>query len=75
MSTLAKNISAPPRLNGHAVTELWHRRLARTQIGSGKVQPRLCAELLLHPVVSQGARVAVPHSLSARNPLDDCHAA
>jgi hypothetical protein len=40
------------RLSGFAVASLWHRRMARTAVPSSntKVHPRLCAELVLHPI-------------------------
>lgn len=39
------------RLSGYAAASLWHRRLVRSRaLSSVKVQPRLSAELTLHPV-------------------------
>jgi len=40
------------RLSGFAAASLWHRRMARTGVPSfiPKVHPRLCAELILHPI-------------------------
>ena len=50
MSTTPTHLSIP-RLTGFAAAELWHRRLDRTEsIFNSKVQPRLCAELVLHPL-------------------------
>lgn len=39
------------RLTGFAAAELWLRRLDRTATAfHARVQPRLCAELVLHPL-------------------------
>lgn len=39
-------------LSGYAAASLWHRRMARTGAHAfiTKVHPRLCAELVLHPI-------------------------
>jgi hypothetical protein len=48
------------RLSGYAASTLWHRRLIRTGSSSfSKVQPRVSAELVLHPV-TRDASVASP---------------
>ncbi len=62
------------RLTSFAVTALWHRRLSRTTARTSKVQPRVLAELLLHPVVSHGLPVEEDRTRS-RDTLDACHAA
>jgi hypothetical protein len=51
MSTIPTTHSVA-RLSGFAAASLWHRRMARTGVHSiiTKVQPRLCAELVLHPL-------------------------
>jgi len=62
------------RLSGFAVASLWHRRMARTGVQSisSKVHPRLCAELVLHPIPRE--RGASSFS-DARKVADVCHAA
>lgn len=62
------------RLTGFAAASLWHRRLARTsvQIMNTKVHPRLCAELVLHPIARE--RVASAFN-DARRAADVFHAA
>jgi hypothetical protein len=62
------------RLTGFAAASLWHRRMAKTGVRSAfaKVTPRLCAELVLHPI----PRERVVSSLGdARRNADVCHAA
>ncbi len=50
MSASTINPSAA-RLTGFAAASLWHRRMAKTGGHMvAKVQPRLCAELVLHPL-------------------------
>lgn len=50
MSTIPTHHSAT-RLTGFAAASLWHRRMAKTGAQFiTKVQPRLCAELVLHPL-------------------------
>lgn len=50
MSTTLTHHSAT-RLTGFAAASLWHRRMAKTGVQFiTKVQPRLCAELILHPI-------------------------
>lgn len=50
MSTTPTPHSAA-RLTGFAAASLWHRRMAKTGAHFiTKVQPRLCAELVLHPL-------------------------
>jgi hypothetical protein len=66
------------RLSSFTVATLWHRRLARTRpAASGspvKVQPRVSAELILHPVVTHGVPAASERPLS-KSDLDGCNAA
>jgi hypothetical protein len=52
MSATPTSLAGATRLSGFAAASLWHRRMARTGAHSfvPKVQPRLCAELVLHPV-------------------------
>lgn len=50
MSANTNTLSAT-RLTGFAAASLWHRRMAKTGAHFvTKVQPRLCAELVLHPL-------------------------
>jgi len=50
MSAIPYHHSAT-RLSGFAAASLWHRRMAKTGAQFiTKVQPRLCAELVLHPL-------------------------
>ncbi len=62
------------RISSFTVTTLWHRRLSRVRGSGVRVQPRVCAELILHPVVA-----ASPHSGPGRadpkDLLDACDAA
>jgi len=68
--------SSRPRtpISSFTVASLWHRRLARTQLGSGRVQPRVAAELILHPVISKRLP-AVASFAGHRGSLDGFHAA
>ena len=62
------------RLTGFAAASLWHRRMAKTGVRSAfaKVTPRLCAELVLHPIPC----VRGTSSLGdVRRDNDVCHAA
>jgi len=62
------------RLSGFAAASLWHRRMARTGVQAilPKVQPRLCAELILHPI----ARERGPSSFHDTRKVDNVfHAA
>ena len=61
------------RLSSFAVATLWHRRLDRTRT-SAKVQPRVAAELILHPVISRG-QPAEPLRSLPKDLLDAPHAA
>jgi hypothetical protein len=51
MSATPTHYSAA-RLTEFAAASLWHRRMAKTGVHTfiNKVQPRLCAELVLHPI-------------------------
>jgi len=62
------------RLSGFAVASLWHRRMARTGVQSliTKVQPRLSAELVLHPIPRDRG---VPSFDGTRKAADVFHAA
>ncbi len=62
------------RLTGFAAASLWHRRMARTGVQSiiTKVQPRLCAELVLHPIARERGASAFN---DARRAPDVFHAA
>lgn len=68
------SVSAATRLSSFAAASLWHRRLARATLASPRVRPRVSAELILHPVVSNGLPVATA-STSPRAPLDVYRAA
>ena len=63
------------RFNSYTAASLWHRRLDRTQ-GSvpGKVRPRICAELVLRPVLRDNVVDARDLQYS-RSADDDCNAA
>ena len=62
------------RLSSFAAASLWHRRMARTgaQAFITKVQPRLSAELVLHPITRDRA---VSSFHDARRTADVFHAA
>ncbi len=62
------------RLTGFAAASLWHRRMARagTQNIIIKAQPRLCAELVLHPIPRDRATSAFT---DVRRAVDVFHAA
>jgi len=62
------------RLTGFAAASLWHRRMARTGVQAimTKVQPRLCAELVLHPISRERG---APAFNDARRTADVFHAA
>jgi hypothetical protein len=62
------------RLTGFAAASLWHRRMARTGVQSfiTKVQPRLCAELVLHSIPRDRGASSLNDS---RKVADVCHAA
>jgi len=62
------------RLTGFAAASLWHRRMARTGVQSiiTKVHPRLCAELVLHPIARERG---APVFTDARRADDVFHAA
>jgi hypothetical protein len=75
-----KSFSTPSRLTGFTANSLWHRRLSRLHPGSAaalpaRVQPRVSAELILHPVVSQRLPLTPLSAPSSRDSLDVCHAA
>lgn len=67
-------IPSVTRLTGFAAASLWHRRLANTGVRSAfvKVTPRLCAELVLHPISRERGVSALG---DARRETDVCHAA
>ena len=72
MSAIPYHHSAT-RLSGFAAASLWHRRMAKTGAQFiTKVQPRLCAELVLHPLPRE--RGASSFNDSRRN-ADVFHAA
>lgn len=62
------------RLSGFAAASLWHRRMAKTgvPINNTKVHPRLCAELVLHPIPRDRGASAFN---DARRAADVFHAA
>lgn len=61
------------RLSGFAAASLWHRRLIRSRaLSSTKVQPRLSAELTLHPVRRETGK---PFPSEPRRAADSRHAA
>jgi hypothetical protein len=62
------------RLSGFAAASIWHRRMARTGVQSiiTKVHPRLCAELVLHPIPRERG---VSSFNDARRVADVFHAA
>ena len=62
--------------NSHTAASLWHRRLDRTPTGTvpSRVRPRICAELVLRPVLRDNV-VEAPDLQYERNADDDCHAA
>lgn len=62
------------RLSGFAAASLWHRRMAKTGVRSAlaKVTPRLCAELVLHPIPRERG---VSSLGDVRRDLNVCHAA
>ena len=61
------------RISSFTVATLWHRRLGRTR-PVAKVQPRVAAELILHPIVCQRQAVEPSRSL-CKDVLDAPHAA
>lgn len=73
MHNSTSTVRSATRLSTFAMATLWHRRLSRTRAAEVRVQPRVCAELILHPVVSHGQQVN-PRSTS-KDDLDACHAA
>lgn len=73
MHSSPSTLRSATRLSTFAMATLWHRRLARTRSGEVRVQPRVCAELILHPVVSHGQQV--PPRPASKDDLDACHAA
>jgi hypothetical protein len=69
------NTSRPRNpLSSFTVASLWHRRLARTQLSTVRVQPRVAAELILHPVISKRLPAAASFA-GPRGSLDGFHAA
>lgn len=74
MYTSFSSDRATTRLSSFVAASLWHRRLSRATLSSPRVRPRVSAELILHPVVSNGLPVAAA-STSPRAPLDAYRAA
>ena len=71
---MSMNTSRPRNLlSSFTVASLWHRRLARTQLSTVRVQPRVAAELILHPVISK--RLPADSFAGSRGSLDGFHAA
>lgn len=62
------------RLTGFAAASLWHRRMAKTGVRSAfaKVTPRLCAELVLHPITRERGMSSLG---DVRRDANVCHAA
>jgi hypothetical protein len=71
---MSKTSRSVAKLSSFNVATLWHRRLARTRVSSVKVQPRVCAELILHPVVSHRPSPDAARVLPKER-LDASHAA
>ena len=62
------------RLSGFAAASLWHRRMARARVQDfvTRAHPRLCAELVLHPITRERGESSFN---DARKVADVFHAA